>query len=129
VSTATSPLSRAESRQLLKGSHERNARAASRTIALQRRPIHASAGRRGIGGFGRISKDSRHHEVITLLQEPIAERQFSDSLMAFRDLNQESSRQIPGYSEFLNTPLDGDLFAKDFSKCRRLLLLFKKNIL
>ena len=77
--------------------------------------------------FSKISRDQRHHHVIPLLHETIAERQFPESLMAFRDLNQQSVRDLPGYSEFLNTPLDGELFRTDLSKCQRLLLFFKKN--
>jgi hypothetical protein len=56
------------------------------------------------------------------------ERQFAESLMAFRDLNHEAVRNTPDYSEFLNVPLDGELFRNDLSKCQRLLFLFKKNM-
>lgn len=48
--------------------------------------------------------------------------------MAFRDLNSDDSKDIPGYSEFLSTPLDGELLAKNLPRCQLLLLLFKKNI-
>jgi hypothetical protein len=34
----------------------------------------------------------------------------------------------PGYSEFLNTPLTEAEFASNPSRCKKLLLLFKKNI-
>ena len=48
--------------------------------------------------------------------------------MAFRDLNSPELRGLPGYSEFLNTSLNGELLAKDLPTCKRLLLLFKRNI-
>lgn len=78
--------------------------------------------------FAKISLDDRHHGIIPLLQAPIAERQFPDFAMAFRDLNLAANQKLPGYSEFLNTPLKGELYSKDLSKCQRLLLLFKKNL-
>jgi hypothetical protein len=34
---------------------------------------------------------------------------------------------VPGYREFLNTPLTGKEFASRPSQCERLLLLFKQN--
>lgn len=132
VSTATTLMSREELRELLKGSHERNARAGITGLLLYKdgQFMQVLEGEESTVRtlFGKISKDSRHHGIITLLQEPVEKRQFPDSLMAFRDLNHESSRRIPGYSEYLNTPLNGESFARDLPKCRRLLLLFKKNI-
>lgn len=132
VSTATAPLSHDELRDLLKGSHERNARADITGLLLYKdgQFMQAIEGEESavIMLFSKISRDPRHHHVIPLLHEPIAERLFPESLMAFRDLNHESVRKMPGYSEFLNTPLNGELFRKDLTKCQRLLLLFKKNI-
>ncbi len=53
---------------------------------------------------------------------------FPGPAMAFRDLDEPELRNMPGYGEFLNTPLSGDLLVYDIPKCQRLLLLFKKNI-
>ena len=132
VSTATTPLSHDELRDLLKGSHERNARAGITGLLLYKDGhfMQALEGEEApvIALFSKINRDPRHHHVIPLLHGPIEQRQFPESLMAFRDLNHEASRDIRGYSEFLNTPLDGELFQKDISKCQKLLLLFKKNI-
>ena len=78
--------------------------------------------------FSKISRDPRHHHVIPLIHAPVEQRHFPDSAMAFRDLETPELRNLPGYSEFLNTPLNGDLLAKDIPKYQRLLLLFKKNM-
>ncbi|HKI69562.1 MAG TPA: BLUF domain-containing protein [Verrucomicrobiae bacterium] len=78
--------------------------------------------------FTKIRHDPRHHNVISLLQEPIEERSFPNSAMAFRDLDSPELRELPGYSEFLNTPLDGECLKRDLPKCQRLVLCFKKNI-
>jgi hypothetical protein len=124
VITATAPLSNDELRDLLKGSHERNARADVTGLLLYKdcQFMQALEGEEAtvIALFSKIARDSRHHHVIPLLHEPIAERQFPESLMAYRDLNQEAIQNMPGYSEFLNTPLNGDLFQKDIPKCQRL---------
>ena len=48
--------------------------------------------------------------------------------MGFRDLNSAEVRSLPGYSEFLNTPLTGKEFAADPSRAHKLLLTFKKSM-
>jgi len=78
--------------------------------------------------FGRISKDPRHYGIIVLLKETAEERHFPDWSTAFRDLGLPDHQKVPGYSEFLNTPLTGKEFASRPSHCEKLLLLFKQNI-
>jgi hypothetical protein len=58
----------------------------------------------------------------------IKQRQFTDWSMAFQDLNLPKEQKLPGYSEFLNTPLTGAELASHPSRCEKLLLLFKENI-
>lgn len=78
--------------------------------------------------FSRINRDPRHHNIIVLLQGAVQERRFPGWSMAFRDLNLPDQQNVPGYSEFLNTPLTGGEFAGDPDRCEQLLLLFKKKI-
>jgi hypothetical protein len=78
--------------------------------------------------FSKISRDPRHNQIIPVIQETIEQRFFPDSAMAFRDLDTAELRSMPGYSEFLNMPLNGDWIANDLPKCQRLLLLFKQDI-
>jgi hypothetical protein len=78
--------------------------------------------------FDRISRDPRHHGIIVLLKEKADERHFPDWSMAFRDLDLPVNQKVPGYSEFLNTPLNGKEFSEKPTRCEKLLLLFKKNI-
>lgn len=132
ISTATNPLSREELLHLLKGSHARNHRVGITGLLLYKDSqfMQALEGEEPAVRmlFGKIEKDPRHHRIIPLIQEPIAERNFPGYAMAFRDLNREVKRDVQGYSEFLNTPLNGEALAKDLPKCYRLLLYFKKNI-
>ncbi len=77
--------------------------------------------------YKRIAQDSRHRGVMTFLKGPIPERNFSTWSMAYRNLNLDAA-SILGYSEFLNSPLTGDEFANDPSRCQRLLMVFKENL-
>ena len=131
TSTATEPLGRTELMELLKGSVQRNTRAGITGLLLYNDGtfMQTLEGEEEvvIKLFAKISRNPRHHRVIPLIHEPIERRNFSNSAMAFRDLDAPELRNLPGYSEFLNTPLNGDLLAPDIPKCQRLLLLFKEN--
>jgi len=132
TSTASESISRADLMELLQGSVQRNTRAGITGLLLYydgtfMQTIEGN-GSVVIALFAKISRDPRHHHVIPLIHGPINRRDFSDSAMAFRDLNAPELRKLPGYSDFLNTPLNGDLLAPDISKGQQLLLLFKENI-
>jgi hypothetical protein len=75
----------------------------------------------------RISADPRHQGVIILYTAPIKERQFPDWAMGFYDLHSPEVRRIPGFSDFLNTPLTGKEFSSDPTRCQKLLLCFKRT--
>jgi len=77
--------------------------------------------------FDQISRRPEHHGIMVLIEEHTTERQFTDWSMAFPDLDRTEGQNVPGYSEFLNTPLNGDLYARDIPKSKRLLLLFKQD--
>ena len=132
VSTASEDFSREALLILLKESVERNRRAGITGLLLYKDGcfMQAIEGDEAavIALFSRISHDSRHHHVIPLVHEPIEERYFPNSAMAFRDLHTTDLKNLPGYSEFLNTPLNGELLAADIPKSKRLLLLFKQSV-
>ena len=132
TSTASESFDRAALKEMLKESVRRNTQAGVTGLLLYKDGcfMQALEGEEEavIMLFSKTSRDPRHHHVIPLIHEPIEQRHFPDSAMAFRDLETPELRSLPGYSEFLNTPLSGELYAKDIPKCLRLLLLFKKNI-
>ena len=132
TSTASESFDRAALKEMLKGSVQRNTRAGITGLLLYKDGafMQALEGEEAavITLFAKISRDPRHHHVIPLIHEPIGQRNFPDSAMAFRDLETADLRKLSGYSEFLNTPLNGELFQKDIPKCQRLLLMFKQNI-
>jgi hypothetical protein len=129
ISAASKPFSRAELRDLLKQADELNAKAGVTGMLLHKdgRFMQILEGPKAAvkAIFGRISKDSRHHGIIVLIKEAAEERHFAGSPMAFRDLDSPEQRAVPGYGEFLNTPLTGREFASRPSHCEKLLLLFK----
>lgn len=76
----------------------------------------------------RIKKDPRHHGIITLVEGYTDNRQFSDWSMGFQELNSPEVRLVPGYSEFLNTPLTEAEFSSNPSRCQLLLNTFRNYI-
>jgi hypothetical protein len=78
--------------------------------------------------IAKIAHDPRHRGMIILLRGPLEERQFPDWSMGFHDLNSAEVLSMPGYNEFLNTPLTGEEFSADPTRCQKLLLMFKKNM-
>jgi len=77
--------------------------------------------------FDRIKKDPRHTGCITLVNEPVSERLFSDWSMAFRNLDSEEIRSKPGFSEFLHSAKIGQP-PEEPAKALRLLLMFRRNL-
>ena len=132
TSTAIESFSRADLTELLKGSVQRNTRAGITGLLLYYDGtfMQTLEGEESvvIALFAKISRDPRHHHVIPLVHGPITRRDFSDSAMAFRDLNRPELQNRPGYSDFLNTPLNEDPLVPDLSRCQQLLLHFKENI-
>jgi hypothetical protein len=78
--------------------------------------------------YAAIGRDPRHRGALVLTQGPIAERQFQDWSMGFRNLNTTEAISTPGYSEFLNTSLTGAEFSVDPTRSQRLLTTFKKSM-
>jgi hypothetical protein len=78
--------------------------------------------------YAKIGRDSRHRGLLTLLPGPLVARQFPDWLMGFRDLNAADVLSMPGYSEFLNTPLTGEEFSSGPTRCQKLLMTFKRDM-
>jgi hypothetical protein len=132
ISTASEPFGREESGKLLRQSVRRNMEAGITGLLLYKDGCFMQAlegeERAVVWLFSKISRDPRHHHVIPLIQELIEQRYFPNSSMVFQDLNAAEFRNLPGYSEFLNTPLDGELYARDIPKSKRLLLLFKQDV-
>src|SRR5579864_3373617 len=127
TSTATALLERRELMDLLQKSIHRNTKAGITGLLLYKEgsfmQVLEGEEKAVKALFSKISHDPRHRNIITLIQETIQKREFPEAAMAFRDL--QTGEKPPGYSDFLNTPLNGDEYAKDSSKTKKLLLIFK----
>ena len=117
---------------MLKESNQRNKEAGITGMSLykdgQFMQVLEGPGEAVTETFSRISKDPRHHGIKVIVQGAVQERRFPGWSMAFRDLSLPDHQEVPGFSEFLNTPLTGQEFADDPDRCERLLLLFKQHI-
>jgi len=78
--------------------------------------------------YDNITKDPRHRDVILLREEAIDERQFPDWSMGFRNLADADLRDVPGYSDFLNEPLDSPSFQASPTRAQKLLLMFRRQM-
>jgi hypothetical protein len=132
VSTASKLFDPAELRDMLKESNLRNKEAGITGMLLykdgQFMQVLEGTLEAVTATFSRISRDPRHHGIMVLVNGAVQERRFPGWSMAFRDLNLPDHQEVPGYSEFLNTPLTGKEFAEDPDRCEKLLLVFKKTI-
>jgi len=75
--------------------------------------------------FDNISKDSRHSNIVKLLEEPIENRAFPSWFMGFRKLNKEQTPQVPGYSDFMQKNKDATMDCSEAVK--HLLYSFRKH--
>ena len=117
TSVASESFSMADLKELLKGSVHRNTQAGITGLLLYYDGtfMQTLEGEESvvIALFAKMSRDRRHHHVIPLIHAPINRRDFSESAMAFQDLDAPELRKLPGYSDFLNTPLNVDLLEPD----------------
>lgn len=74
-----------------------------------------------------IEQDSRHKDIVVVINEPVADREFSDWSMAFRNLNDQAVINLPGFNRFMNCPLTADSFNQSPSICMDLLYFFKHS--
>lgn len=132
VSSAVRPFSRSDLEDLLATSRENNARAGITGMLLYKDGnfMQVLEGEEGAvrALYDKIGKDPRHRGEITLREGFAQGRQFPGWTMGFRDLQSREVRDIPGYSEFLNTPLTGREFSEDPTRAQKLLLTFKKSM-
>lgn len=132
VSSAVRPLSRSELEDLLATSRDNNARAGITGMLLYKDGnfMQVLEGEEGAvrALYDKIGDDPRHRGEITLREGLTEERQLADWSMGFGDLQSPEARAIPGFSEFLNTPLTGREFSEDPTRAQKLLLTFKKTM-
>lgn len=132
ASSATHLFSAEELAALLKKTCDRNSRDGVAGMLLYKDGnfMQALEGEEAVvtATLARLSRDPRHHDLIVLARGPVAQREFSDWSMAFSNLDLPGARSMPGYSEFLNTPLTDQGFVGSSSRCLKLLRTFKRTM-
>jgi len=130
VSSATTLFSKEELLALLKLARERNAAADITGMLLYKDGNFMQllegeeAGVKAL--YVKISGDRRHKGTVILLAGSIAKRSFPDWSMGFRDLRSPELLDVPGFADFMNTPLSQEEFIGDPDRAQRLLLTFKR---
>jgi hypothetical protein len=132
VSSATELFSRSELDDILAASRRNNAAAGVTGMLLYKdgNLMQVLEGDEAAvrDTYARIALDPRHRGLMVLLEQAVQERQFEDWTMAFRDLEAVDAATVPGYSQFLNTPLTSPEITGDPSAAWRLLTTFKQSM-
>lgn len=76
--------------------------------------------------FDRITRDPRHGDVTTLLEQEIAERDFPEWTMGFQSLDGDLSNVPEGYTAFLDVKFSVFDFGSDPSRAHQLLRIFRR---
>jgi hypothetical protein len=78
--------------------------------------------------FEKIKRDTRHKEIVLVTKQPIKQRSFPDWTMGFKVMDQETLKQMEGFTEFLTKPTPS-FFAGAPSCAKALLDNFKHDAL
>jgi hypothetical protein len=81
-----------------------------------------------MNAFQKIEQDERHKDVLILLKEPIVERQFADWKMAFVNMDDESIKNEPAFSEFLQDEFTAGKYRYTPHLATIMLLSFRENV-
>ena len=73
----------------------------------------------------RIARDPRHQSMLTLLDKPIAERQFAEWTMGFQNVDRLTIGAFDGVSRFLSDPFTADAYRGKPAQALKLLLSFR----
>jgi hypothetical protein len=78
--------------------------------------------------YAKIRGDPRHQSVLQLIRRQIQEREFASWSMGFANLKDVDLQQTPGYSMFLNEPLNSAGFQADPTRSQKLLRMFRAKM-
>lgn len=132
VSTAKSPFSEEQLLALLEKSRENNAKFDITGMLLYRSGNFMQA----IEGpadaarqlYSNIRRDPTHHNIITLIDEPIAERNFGNWHMGFANLSNSDLSGIEGFYPIFRESLKENQLPIKPSTARMLLFTFRQSV-
>ena len=74
--------------------------------------------------FTRVERDPRHHGLIVVESRDVAQREFGDWSMGFRDLDEAALRDLPGYTLALSRSFAFKELASNASTAHTMLHFF-----
>ena len=74
--------------------------------------------------FDTIKKDSRHKDLITIITDDIADRNFEDWSMGFQ--NMDKTGALPNYNDYIEENLNFEAFQADALKAYRFMVFFNE---
>lgn len=131
-SSATDRFSEADLVPLLQQAREKNQRLNVTGMLLYRDGnfLQVLEGERGTveALYETIAKDPRHRSLLVFLKRPISEREFNEWEMGFANLAEVDADQLPGFTSYLETPLDSDQFSQEEGFAYTFLSVFKQIV-
>ncbi len=132
VSSATHLMSNDELLDILRASHKNNEKAAVTGMLLYKGGnfMQVLEGPEASVNeiFEKIKQDKRHKDVMVLSKDIIAERQFEAWQMAFANLDDDSIKNEPAYSEFLHDEFTAEQYHENPHRAYIMLLTFRDTI-
>ena len=128
VSTQSQPLGNDDLVALLEHAREKNARLGITGLLMHRGDSFfqiLEGGEEEVRGLYKdIQRDDRHVRVETVAEGRVAAREFSDSQMAFIELDGQDFSAMPGFSDLLKHTRKSREFLHSLSRSKKLALLF-----
>jgi hypothetical protein len=75
--------------------------------------------------YARIGTDTRHRNVLMVFRNTIEHRSFSNWMMGFNKVTDATLKELDGFTDYLNQPMDSSFFAKNPSRAKLLLEHFR----
>lgn len=129
VSSAVKPLSRQELTELLAHCRQSNTAAGISGLLLYKGgnflQVLEGEAAAVLDLKTRIARDLRHSGMIVMFVRPIEKRQFGEWAMAFHDLDSAELRDLPGYSDYVDTSLTAESIG---GRLAPLLESFRRNM-
>lgn len=75
--------------------------------------------------YAKISKDTRHRNILMVYTNAIENRSFSNWMMGFNKVTDDSLKKVEGFTDYLTQPMNADFFTKNPSRAKILLEHFR----
>ena len=131
ISAAVYPFSEAELLELLNVSRRNNALLDITGMLLYKdgRFMQLLEGEKdaALALTAKVARDPRHRRLTVLLEGDRPRREFPDWSLGFQRLDTPEARDLPGYRNLFNVPLDDAIFTSNASECLKMFLNFRKQ--